>query len=144
MATPPEDYSWSPLFDVLEAPSEPQTCAMPITIEATMSPSEGLPAPPEPSDVKVPTIAPHRKTEALTDTFWVLREVVQGGIVLRDGPENRWFEEAFWVPGSDLGRSYAIVFEGLEYEFAGRVALRNAKRQVYADPEAQQPPAEAA
>jgi len=119
------NVSWGPLFDGLAVLCTPQTGPLaPILVSATM--------------------APHRKAEALADTFWILHGVrPDGAIVLRDSPaEDRWFEETLWVTGQDLCRSYAIVFGGQEYEFLSRVRLRNEKHMVYVDPEVQ-PSAEA-
>jgi len=171
MVTYLEDYGWSPLFAGLAAPCEPQAVAIlaPLlfAIPAEASPkgmaasepqtgalapmvalvvearAEGLLAPCEPQAEKAAVAVPHRKTEALEDTFWVLHEVRPGGIVLRDGVEGHWYEETLWHPGGSLGRSYAIVHQGQEYEFHSQLTLRNSKRKLYPDPEAE-PPAEAA
>jgi hypothetical protein len=144
MKTAVKDFGWGPLFDGLEAVSEPQTGGLPpIKVDAAVPHSEDLQTPSEAKEVKVPTIAPHRKAEVLAETSWRIAGVCPGGILLRDGADGHWYEETLWVMGINLGRSYGIVFEGQEYEFHSRLCLRNEKRKVFLDPEVE-PPAEAA
>jgi hypothetical protein len=67
-----------------------------------------------------------RHVEDLAVTTWRLVEVRGNGIVLRDGPsDDRWSEETLWAPGVTPGRTYAILWEGREYEFRSQLATWN-------------------
>jgi len=94
-----EDYSWSPLFQGLPTPSEPQTYRG--------------------------TTTPGRNVEDLSATPWRILEFRPDGLVLRDGVEARWSEETLWCPGRTPGCSYAIRWKGQEYEFRAQLATWN-------------------
>ena len=68
---------------------------------------------------------PARIVEDLAVTAWRLVEVRPDGIVLRDGPPDRWAEETLWVAGVTPGRTYAIRWEGGDYEFRSQLATWN-------------------
>jgi hypothetical protein len=103
-ATPSlDEYSWSTLFGPLETPTEPQTTGWP----------------------RLPPI-PGRTVEDLAKTAWHVVEVHSDGLVLRDGPGDRWSEETFWMQGCTPGRSYGIRFEDKEFEFAKVLTVRKA------------------
>jgi hypothetical protein len=63
-----------------------------------------------------------RLVEDIAVTTWRLVEVCSNGIVLRDGTPEGWSEETFWVPGVTPGRTYALAWQGREYEFREQLA----------------------
>lgn len=55
---------------------------------------------------------------------WHLVEETEKGIILRDGVQH-WMEETLWVCGRTPGRSFALRYEGREYEFNKVLARRS-------------------
>lgn len=60
---------------------------------------------------------------------WHLVEKNDEGIVLRDGVDH-WMEETLWMRGRTPGCTYALHFEGVEYEFSRLLA----RRSIHAEP----------
>jgi hypothetical protein len=66
-----------------------------------------------------------RLVEDLAATTWQVLQVLPEGIILRDGPPDHWSEETLWGPGRTPGRTYAIRWDGREYEFRHQTATWN-------------------
>jgi hypothetical protein len=55
---------------------------------------------------------------------WKLVEETEEGIILRDGVEH-WMEETLWVCKRTSGCSFALRYEGREYEFEKLLVRRS-------------------
>jgi hypothetical protein len=103
-----DDMAWSPLFAGVLAAAPQCSLVAPLVLQ------EPLHCP-----------APHRQVDALVDTAWQIVASRPDGLILRDGPSNRWSEETLWSPGRTPGRTYAILVDGVEYEFRAQLATWN-------------------